>query len=100
MKMISQFMSLGEAVLLKLIRTEGFPAKKILGTWFSCPEAIQDWIRGKVMSPLVTPDQEAPPAPAKTGPASETMSPRETAPKVKPQGQKRKTVKKTEPRDD
>jgi predicted DNA-binding transcriptional regulator AlpA len=43
MKEISNHMRMSESTVLKLIREEGFPAKKVGGQWISDITAIKKW---------------------------------------------------------
>lgn len=48
MKSISAHMGINAVTLKKLINDEGFPAVKIIGTWFSERGLISLWVRGKI----------------------------------------------------
>ena len=48
MKAICQYMNRSEPTILKLIREEGFPAKKICGGWESDTDLIDRWRRKKI----------------------------------------------------
>lgn len=48
MKEICRYFRRSEATILKLIRAEGFPAKKIGGQWESDKELIDQWRRKKI----------------------------------------------------
>jgi predicted DNA-binding transcriptional regulator AlpA len=43
MKEICEYVKRSESTVLKLIRQEGFPAKKVLGEWMSSGAAIEKW---------------------------------------------------------
>ena len=52
MKAICQHMKKSDVTILKLVREEGFPAKKIGGTWESDTELIDRWRRVKIAKGL------------------------------------------------
>ena len=48
MKSLCAHMGLNTHTMRKLIQTEGFPAAKVMGTWYSEKSLISDWVRSKV----------------------------------------------------
>lgn len=48
MKSICAYFNRSESTVLMLIRTAGFPAKKIGGIWESTTELIDEWRRKKI----------------------------------------------------
>jgi hypothetical protein len=50
LKAISDYMERSPMTVLRLIHHEGFPAKKISGSWYSSREAINFWINDRVSS--------------------------------------------------
>lgn len=48
MKEICQYMSRSEVTVLKLIRDQDFPAKKIGGIWESDKELVDEWLLAEI----------------------------------------------------
>jgi len=41
---IVEYTGISEPTIVKMVKTVGFPAKKLNGTWYSSKEAIDDWM--------------------------------------------------------
>lgn len=50
MKQICEYIRRSECTVLSLVRTEGFPAKKIGGIWESDTELIDEWRKGNIVN--------------------------------------------------
>ena len=58
MKQICEYINRSECTVLTLVRTEGFPAKKIGGIWESDTQLIDDWRRENIVNGVNSPNQK------------------------------------------